>query len=227
MFFRRQALLSRQSGPWMSIPGLQRTDLFIERAFIGGAWKGASTGATLDVENPATGMVIGTIPDCDSTDTRSAIEAAADAFRPWRERTAGERSEILDRWHALVLANIADLARIMTIEQGKPLAEAEGEIRYAATFIKWFAEEARRVGGHEVPAPERNRRIFVRKEPIGVSAAITPWNFPAAMITRKCAPALAAGCPVVVKPSELTPYSALALEACRGGRGSSRRVQRR
>jgi succinate-semialdehyde dehydrogenase/glutarate-semialdehyde dehydrogenase len=195
----------------MSINGLQRADLFLEKCFIGGKWRNASSGATLNVENPATGDVIGTIPNCDSGDTRTAIEAAAAAFPEWRERTVGERAKILEDWHGLVLANLADLARIMTAEQGKPLAEAEGEIRYAATFIKWFAEEGRRVGGHEVPAPERNRRIFVRKEPIGVSAAITPWNFPAAMITRKCAPALAAGCPVVVKPSELTPFSALAL----------------
>ena len=195
----------------MNIAGLNRTDLLIDRAYIGGEWRGAREGRTVDVENPATGEILGTIPDCDESDTRAAIDAAADAFADWRARTAGERSALLERWHALILENLADLARIMTAEQGKPLAEAEGEIRYAATFVKWFAEEGRRVGGHEVAAPERNRRIFVRKEPIGVSAAITPWNFPAAMITRKCAPALAAGCTVVVKPSELTPYSALAL----------------
>ncbi|HJP69659.1 MAG TPA: NAD-dependent succinate-semialdehyde dehydrogenase, partial [Sphingomicrobium sp.] len=190
---------------------LNRTDLLIESAYIAGEWRGAGAGRTINVENPATGEIIGTIPDCDEIDTRTAIEAAARAFPSWRATTAAERSQILERWNALILENLEDLAQIMTAEQGKPLAEAQGEIRYAASFVKWFAEEARRVSGHEVPAPERNRRIFVRKEPIGVSAAITPWNFPAAMITRKCAPALAAGCPVVVKPSELTPYSALAL----------------
>ena len=185
--------------------------LFSENAWIAGEWRGVASGATLDVGNPATGAILGTVPDCGEADTLVAIAAAESAFPAWRSRTAGDRAAMLERWHALVLENIADLARIMTAEQGKPLAEAEGEIRYAATFIKWFAEEGRRIGGHNVPAPEANRRILVMKEPVGVSAAITPWNFPAAMITRKCAPALAAGCPVVVKPSELTPYTALAL----------------
>lgn len=195
----------------MSISELRDPDLFRDRAFIGGEWCQAAAGGTLTVEDPASGTVIGTIPDCGQADTRAAIDAASAAFGPWRARTAGERSAILERWHALVIENVADLARIMTTEQGKPLAEAEGEIRYAATFIKWFAEEGRRISGHDVPAPTADRRILVMKEPVGVSAAITPWNFPAAMITRKCAPALAAGCPVVVKPSELTPYTALAL----------------
>ncbi len=195
----------------MNLAELNRPDLLIDRAFIGGEWRNARQGRTLDVDNPATGEVLGTIADCDETDTRAAIDAAAGAFADWRARTAGERSALLERWHSLILENLVDLARIMTAEQGKPLTEAEGEIRYAATFVKWFAEEGRRVGGYEVAAPESNRRIFVRKQPIGVCAAITPWNFPAAMITRKCAPALAAGCTVVVKPSELTPYSALAL----------------
>ena len=190
---------------------LVRTDLLVERAYIGGEWRSARQGRTLEVENPATGEVLGTIPDCDESDTREAIDAAARTLADWKARTAGERSALLEGWNASILENLADLARIMTAEQGKPIAEAEGEVRYAASFVKWFAEEGRRVGGHEVAAPERNRRIFVRKEPIGVAAAITPWNFPAAMITRKCAPALAAGCTVVVKPSELTPYSALAL----------------
>ena len=194
----------------MSIAGLKRADLLVERAFIGGEWRSASSASTLEVDNPANGAIIGTVPNCDGEDTRAAIDAAAAAFPSWRARTAGERSAILERWHALVLENVADLGRIMTAEQGKPLAEAEGEVRYAATFIKWFAEEGRRISGHDVAAPERDRRIFVTKEPIGVSAAITPWNFPAAMITRKCAPALAAGCPVVVKPSDLTPFTALA-----------------
>jgi succinate-semialdehyde dehydrogenase/glutarate-semialdehyde dehydrogenase len=195
----------------MSIAGLIRADLLVERALIGGEWRDADRGGTVDVENPATGEVLGTIPDCDEMDTRTAIDAAAEAFPAWRARTAGERSTLLERWHALILENLGDLARIMTAEQGKPVAESEGEIRYAASFVKWFAEEGRRIGGHDIPAPETNRRILVTKEPVGVSAAITPWNFPAAMITRKCAPALAAGCSVVIKPSELTPFSALAL----------------
>ena len=190
---------------------LNRPDLFSELALVGGEWRPAASGRTVDVDNPATGERIGSVPDCGAEDARAAIDAAAAAFPAWRARTAGDRAQILERWHALVLENVADLARIMTAEQGKPLAEAEGEIRYAATFIKWFAEEGRRVGGYTVPAPETSRRILVMKEPIGVSAAITPWNFPAAMITRKCAPALAVGCPVVVKPSELTPFTALAL----------------
>ncbi|MDE0947818.1 MAG: NAD-dependent succinate-semialdehyde dehydrogenase, partial [Sphingobium sp.] len=190
---------------------LNNPALFVERAYIGGAWVGAASGATVPVDNPATGAIIGTVPDCGEADTQAAIDAAEAAFPAWRARTAADRAAMLERWHALVLENVADLGRIMTAEQGKPVAEAEGEIRYAASFIKWFAEEARRVDGGMIPAPEANRRILVMKEPVGVSAAITPWNFPSAMITRKCAPALAAGCPVVVKPSELTPYSALAM----------------
>ncbi|MDO7836772.1 NAD-dependent succinate-semialdehyde dehydrogenase [Sphingobium sp. HBC34] len=190
---------------------LSNPALFIERALIDGAWVGATSGATLDVDNPATGAIIGTIADCGEADTQAAVDAAQAAWPAWRAKTAGERASLLERWYALVMDNLADLGRIMTAEQGKPLAEAEGEIRYAASFIKWFAEEGRRIDGSIIPAPEANRRILVMKEPVGVSAAITPWNFPAAMITRKCAPALAAGCPVVVKPSELTPYTALAL----------------
>ncbi|PBN42839.1 NAD-dependent succinate-semialdehyde dehydrogenase [Sphingobium sp. D43FB] len=190
---------------------LNNPALFVERAYIGGAWVGAASGATVPVDNPATGAIIGTVPDCGEADTQAAIDAAEATFPAWKARTAGDRAAVLERWHALVLENVADLGRIMTAEQGKPVAEAEGEIRYAASFIKWFAEEARRVEGGMIPAPEANRRILVMKEPVGVSAAITPWNFPSAMITRKCAPALAAGCPVVVKPSELTPYSALAM----------------
>jgi succinate-semialdehyde dehydrogenase/glutarate-semialdehyde dehydrogenase len=192
------------------IANLKEPGLFRESAFIGGDWVQAASGATIAVDDPATGAVIGTVPDCDAADTQQAIAAAEAAFAPWRARTAGERAAILERWHALVLEHVPDLGRIMTAEQGKPLTEAEGEVRYAATFIKWFAEEGRRASGHDVLAPEANRRIFVMKEPVGVAAAITPWNFPAAMITRKCAPALAAGCPVVVKPSDLTPYTALA-----------------
>ena len=185
--------------------------LFVQQAYIGGDWTGAASGATMEVDNPATGAVLGTIPDCGAADTEAAIDAARAAWPAWRARTAGERAAILERWYDLVMDSVVDLGRIMTAEQGKPIAEAQGEIRYAASFIKWFAEEGRRIEGSIVAAPEANRRILVMKEPVGVSAAITPWNFPAAMITRKCAPALAAGCPVVIKPSELTPYTALAL----------------
>jgi succinate-semialdehyde dehydrogenase/glutarate-semialdehyde dehydrogenase len=193
--------------------GLQLKDpaLFVERAYVGGEWVGATAGASVAVTDPATGVEIGAVPDFDGADTRQAIAAAAAAFPAWRARPAGQRAELIERWHALVLENVADLAAIMTAEQGKPLAEAEGEVRYAASFIKWFAEEGKRASGYTVPAPTPDRRIVVLKEPVGVSAAITPWNFPSAMITRKCAPALAAGCTVVVKPSELTPFSALAL----------------
>lgn len=190
---------------------LRKADLLSTRAYIGGSWCAAASGRTLAVQNPATGAAVGTIPDCDATDTRNAIEGAQAAFARWRSSTAGDRAVLLERWHALIRENEADLARIMTAEQGKPLAEAVGEIRYAATFVKWFAEEARRVEGKTLESPEANRRVFVLMEPVGVAAAITPWNFPAAMITRKCAPALAAGCAIVVKPSELTPFTALAL----------------
>ncbi len=184
--------------------------LLKQAALIDGAWISAGI-AALEVIDPASGEVVGTVPDCGAAETEAAIAAANASWPEWRRRTAGERAVLLEAWHALVLANLDDLARIMTAEQGKPLAEAQGEIRYAATFIKWFAEEGRRVGGRNVPSPERDRRIIVMTEPVGVSAAITPWNFPAAMITRKCAPALAAGCPVVIKPSDLTPFTALAL----------------
>lgn len=190
---------------------LNNPTLFVQQVFIGGEWTGARSGAMLEVDNPATGAVLGTIPDCGEADTQAAVDAAQAAWPAWRAKTAGERAALLERWYTLVMENLVDLGRIMTAEQGKPVTEAEGEIRYAASFIKWFAEEGRRVDGSIIPAPEANRRILVMKEPVGVSAAITPWNFPAAMITRKCAPALAVGCPVVVKPSELTPYTALAL----------------
>lgn len=184
--------------------------LLRQAALISGEWVSAGLPA-LDVVDPATGDVLGTVPDCGTAQADAAIAAADASWPEWRRRTAGERAALLEAWHALVLANVDDLARIMTAEQGKPFAEAQGEIRYAATFIKWFAEEGRRVGGRNIPSPERDRRIIVMTEPVGVSAAITPWNFPAAMITRKCAPALAAGCPVVIKPSEMTPFTALAL----------------
>lgn len=195
----------------MGVPELVEPALLIERMLIGGVWTDADGGATIDVNDPATGERIGSVPDASAADTERAIAAAQAAFEPWRQRTAGDRAEILERWYALIIQHAPDLGRIMTAEQGKPLAEAEGEIRYAATFVKWFAEEGRRVRGHDVPAPTPDRRILALKEPVGVCAAITPWNFPAAMITRKCAPALAAGCTVIVKPSDLTPFTALAL----------------
>jgi succinate-semialdehyde dehydrogenase/glutarate-semialdehyde dehydrogenase len=195
------------------IAGLIRGDLLIDRALIGGVWVEAASGDQLVVTNPVDDALIGQVPACGAQDTRRAIEAANAVLPAWRALAAGERSAILERWHALMLEHVGDLARIMTAEQGKPLPEAVGEIRYAATFIKWFAEEGRRVSGYDVPAPSNDRRILVRKEPIGVCAAITPWNFPAAMITRKVAPALAAGCTMIVKPSDLTPLTALAIAA--------------
>jgi succinate-semialdehyde dehydrogenase/glutarate-semialdehyde dehydrogenase len=194
-------------------PLLQDRTLFLERAFIAGRWVAADDGATLTVDDPATGEVIGSVPACGGAETRRAIEAAAIAQAEWRRRPAAARAAVLEEWHRLILANKDDLGRIMTAEQGKPLAEAVGEIAYAATFVKWFAQEATRIHGQEVASPFADRRILVRKEPVGVCAAITPWNFPAAMITRKAAPALAAGCAMVVKPSELTPFTALALAA--------------
>lgn len=192
-------------------PNLADPGLFRQSAFIGGQWRQAASVALLDVDNPADGSIIGSVPNCDAGDTQAAIEAANAAWPAFKALTAGARAEMLERWHALILAHTDDLARIMTAEQGKPLAEAAGEIRYAASFVKWFAAEGRRVYGGMIPAPDADRRILTWKEPVGVSAIITPWNFPAAMITRKCAPALAAGCPVVIKPSEMTPFSALAL----------------
>ena len=196
-----------------AIANLADPTLLVERMLIAGELVTARGGATIAVENPADGAIIGTVPAGDAADAHAAIDAAAAALGPWRRRTAGDRAAILERWNDLILANLADLGRIMTAEQGKPTAEAEGEIRYAATFVKWFAEEGRRIGGYDVPAPTADRRILALKEPVGVCAAITPWNFPAAMITRKCAPALAAGCTVVIKPSELTPFTALAMVA--------------
>jgi succinate-semialdehyde dehydrogenase/glutarate-semialdehyde dehydrogenase len=165
----------------------------------------------IDVINPATGARVGTVPNCGITETNAAIEAAAGAFATWRKMPAQERAALLLRWHASILGRKAELARLLTAEQGKAVAEAEAEIEYAACFIAWFAAEAVRIEGREISSPNPDRRILVREEPIGVCAAITPWNFPAAMVTRKLAPALAAGCTVVVKPSELTPLTALAL----------------
>lgn len=185
--------------------------LLCERAFVAGEWQAADGGATLDVRNPATGALIGTVPAMGAAETRRAIDAANAAWPAWREKTAKERAAILRKWHDLMIAHADDLALILTTEQGKPLAEAKGEIGYAASFLEWFAEEGKRVYGDTIPTPAADKRIVVTKEPVGVCAAITPWNFPAAMITRKVGPALAAGCPIVVKPAEATPFSALAM----------------
>ncbi len=185
--------------------------LLVEQCYVDGAWQEAAKGGRLAVDDPATGEIIGHVPNCGAAETDKAIAAADEAFRAWRKKTAAERAALLERWHDLMLANADDLARIMTFEQGKPLAEARGEIAYGASFIKWFAEEARRIYGETIPAPTADGRIIVQKQPIGVVAAITPWNFPNAMITRKAAPALAAGCTIVIKPAEATPFSALAL----------------
>ncbi|MFG6084308.1 NAD-dependent succinate-semialdehyde dehydrogenase [Paracoccus litorisediminis] len=193
------------------LPGLADPDLLRQSALIGGTWVPADGGATLEVTDPATGAVIGSVPDVSGAQTRAAIEAADAAFQNWRKRPHADRAALLERWFALMEDHADDLALILTMEQGKPLAEARGEIAYGASFVKWFAEEARRIDGSVIPAPTGDRQIVVLKEPVGVSAIITPWNFPNAMITRKVAPALAAGCTVVIKPSEFTPFSALAL----------------
>ena len=190
---------------------LKDPSLLRQQCYIDGQWLDADSGQRSDVKNPATGEILGTIPTMGADETRRAIAAANAAWPAWRKKTAKERSAILRKWNDLILENADDLALIMTAEQGKPLAEAKGEIVYAASFIEWFAEEGKRIYGDTMPSPWPDRRIIVTKEPIGVCAAITPWNFPAAMITRKVGPALAAGCPMIVKPAELTPFSALAL----------------
>jgi len=190
---------------------LKDSSLLRQQAYLSGQWCDADDGQTITVTNPATGEVIGSVPKMGAAETRRAIDAANAAWPAWRQKTAKERSAILRKWNDLMLANVDDLGLLMTAEQGKPLAEAKGEIAYAASFIEWFAEEGKRVSGETLQSPWPDRRLVVLKEPIGVCAAITPWNFPAAMITRKAGPALAAGCPMVVKPAESTPFSALAL----------------
>ncbi|MBK7050239.1 MAG: NADP-dependent succinate-semialdehyde dehydrogenase [Rhodoferax sp.] len=192
---------------------LKDPSLFRQQAFVNGQWCDADLGETRVVNNPATGETLGSVPHMGAAETRRAIEAAEQAWPQWRTQTGKERSAILRTWHDLILANADDLALLMTAEQGKPLAESRGEIAYAASFIEWFAEEAKRVNGDTLQSPWSDRRIIVIKEPIGVCAAVTPWNFPAAMITRKVGPALAAGCPMVLKPALATPFSALALAA--------------
>jgi len=190
---------------------LKDPSLLKTQAFIAGSWQDADSGASFEVRNPATGGVLATVPKMGAAETRRAIEAANQAWAAWRAQPAKARAAVLRKWSDLMLANADDLAAIMTAEQGKPLAEAKGEIGYAASFFEWFGEEAKRVYGDTIPSPTADKRIVVVKEPVGVCAAITPWNFPAAMITRKVGPALAAGCPMVVKPAEATPLSALAL----------------
>lgn len=190
---------------------LKDTSLFKTLAWVDGQWIAADSGKTLDVRDPATGDVLAKVPDLGADETTRAVAAAEVAQKPWAARTGKERAGILRRWFDLMLANADDLAYLMTREQGKPLAEARGEIAYAASFIEWFAEEAKRVDGDVLATPASDKRLVTLKQPVGVCAAITPWNFPAAMITRKVAPALAAGCAIVVKPSELTPLSAFAL----------------
>jgi succinate-semialdehyde dehydrogenase/glutarate-semialdehyde dehydrogenase len=186
-------------------------NLFRQQCYINGAWCDADDGSIDDIFNPANLATMGSVPRMGTAETRRAISAANDALTAWRSKTAKDRSAILRRWFELIMANQQDLARIMTAEQGKPFAESMGEVVYGASFIEWFAEEAKRVYGDTIPAPSNDRRIVVVKEPIGVVGAITPWNFPIAMITRKVGPALAAGCTVVVKPAPQTPYCALAL----------------
>ena len=190
---------------------LNDMSLFRQQCYIDGIWLDADDGSTLDVNNPATDAVLGTVPKMGADETRRAIEAANTALPGWRAMMAKERAVILRRWNDLILENADDLGVLMTSEQGKPLAEAVGEVAYAASFIEWFSEEGRRIYGDTIPAHQGDKRIVVTKEPIGVCAAITPWNFPAAMLTRKAGPALAAGCTMVIKPASQTPYSALAL----------------
>ena len=190
---------------------LKDSSLLVEKAYIDGRWCDADDGRTMSIANPATGETLGSVPLMGAAETRRAIEAARAAGKIWRQKTAKARGVILRKWYELMLANIDDLAAIMTAEQGKPLTESRGEIEYAASFIEWFAEEGKRAYGDTSPSPASANRIIVIKEPVGVCGAITPWNFPAAMITRKVAPALAAGCTMVLKPAEATPFSALAL----------------
>jgi len=193
--------------------GIQLKDpsLLRQQSYINGEWQNADSGGTIDVRNPATGDKIGTVPKMGTAETRRAIEAAQAAMPAWAKKTAKERANILRKWYDLMMANVDDLATIMTAEQGKPFAESKGEIAYSASFIEWFAEEAKRVYGDIIPGHQPDKRILVLRQPVGVVAGITPWNFPSAMISRKAAPALAAGCTFVCKPAVQTPYSAFAM----------------
>lgn len=187
------------------------SDLFRQQALIAGSWRDAADGTTLAVSNPSTGATLGQIPNMGRAEAQQAVDAAAAALPNWRAFTAAQRAALLKNWHRLILENKTALAQIMTAEQGKPLAEAEGEIAYAASFIEWFAEQGKRANGEIIPSPGADKRLMVIRQGVGVCAAITPWNFPAAMITRKAGPALAAGCTMVLKPASQTPFSALAL----------------
>src|SRR6266699_2971359 len=190
---------------------LDNNALLRDAAYVDGEWRGARSGARFAVKNPATGEVIAEVADLDETDVRDAILAASRAWGPWRARTAKERAVLMRKWYELMMAAQEDLAQLMTAEQGKPLAESRGEVAYGASFIEWFAEEGKRVYGDVIPTFAAGKRVLVFKEPIGVVAAVTPWNFPNAMITRKAAPALAAGCTFLIKPPSETPLSATAL----------------
>ena len=190
---------------------LKDKSLFRQKCYIDGAWIDADGGATIKVNNPATNEILGTVPRMGTDETRRAIEAAERALPAWRAKTAKERAKVMRKWADLMLENQEDLAQLMTAEQGKPLAESKGEIVYAASFIEWFAEECKRIYGDTIPQHQADKRIVVIKQPVGVTASITPWNFPSAMITRKVGPALAAGCTMVAKPASQTPFSALAL----------------
>ena len=196
-----------------TLTGVALTDpkLFRQSCYVDGTWVTARGGATINVDNPATGEIIGTVPKFGAAETRDAIDAANRAFPEWRKKTAKERATVLRRWFELMLANTEDLAKLMTTEQGKPLVESRGEVAYAGAFLEWFGEEAKRVYGDTIPGHQPDKRIVVIRQPIGVAACITPWNFPLAMITRKAGPAIAAGCTVVLKPASQTPFSALAL----------------
>ncbi len=190
---------------------LKDQHLFKQRCYIDGRWLESASGKSIPVTNPADGSILGSTPELSYNETHVAIEAAETAWKSWRKKTAKERSALLNRWFDLIMAAQEDLATLITMEQGKALSESRAEVAYAASFIEWFAEEGKRIYGDTIPPVDSNNRIVVIKEPIGVCAAITPWNFPAAMITRKAAPALAAGCTMVLKPSELTPFTAFAL----------------
>ena len=192
---------------------IKKFKLYRDQCYVNGEWIKANSNEIISVNNPASLEEIGTVPKCGKDEATLAIEAAHQAFPEWKSKSAKERSIILRKWFDLINQNHEELAQIMTIEQGKPIKESRGEITYGASFVEWFAEEAKRVYGDTIPDPMTDRRIVVLKQPVGVVAAITPWNFPNAMITRKCAPALAAGCPVVIKPASQTPFSALALAA--------------
>ena len=190
---------------------LKDAGLWKERGFINGEWAAADSGRTTEIRNPANGELLGKVPDMGAAEARRAIDAAHAAMPGWAKKTAGERAKLMRKWFDLMMANVEDLAVIMTAEQGKPLAESRGEIAYAASFIEWFAEEGKRLYGDIIPGHQADKRIMVLRQPVGVVATITPWNFPAAMITRKAGPALGAGCPIVIKPAPQTPFSALAM----------------